>query len=93
MTDNQITITKHSTTFSGPDATRLFQAIALRSAMKLTAKTGILPRRGFTKTVMLQQVAKLTWKDYRLRDFDQAIADLSAWIDKAKASMPIVREG
>jgi hypothetical protein len=92
MTDSVITITKGGVTYSGPDATRYFQARSLLACMKLTAKTGLLPRRGFTKTVMLQRVAQLTMKDYRLRDFDKAIADLNEWVLAMAAALPVERK-
>jgi predicted transcriptional regulator of viral defense system len=92
MSDSQVIISKGSVTYSGPDAVSLFQAIALRSAMKLNAATGLLPRRGFTKTVMLSHVTRLTGKDYRVRDFDKAIADLHQWIEAMKAAMPVVQQ-
>ena len=79
-----------ATSFSGEDGTTLFQAIALRSALKLH-KVGIKVNR-HTRTKDLFAIAtRFTGNAYKARAYDQAIADMSQWIERAKAQIEIIR--
>lgn len=88
---SEIVLSAAGTMFSGPDAIHLFQAITLRSALKM-AKAGIRINR-HTKTTDLLKMAKLyTGKTYKRGQFDQARDDLKIWIDTMRSAIPITIE-
>ena len=77
--------------FVGKDATMLFAATALRAAVKLYLKTGLIPYRGMTATRMLQAVTQYTKQEYKGNGkWDRALADLHNWVETMKAGMPVV---
>ena len=79
------------TSFSGEDGTALFQVIALRSALKLH-KAGIKVNR-HTRTKDLFAIATLyTGTSYKARAYDEAIADLTQWIEQAKTQTEIITQ-
>ena len=75
------------------DAIPVFGVISLRGAIKLHKACGMIPTRGMTITKMLQRAGEITGKKYKRGQHDAAIADLTVWIDAAKASLPVEREG
>ena len=74
-------------TFVGPDATRLFSAAALHSAVGLLSH-GIAPSRGWTMTRALKTVSSYTGKTYKRTQHAQARADLKIWIETMKSALP-----
>ncbi len=80
-----------ATSFVGPDATKLAAAIILRSAIKLWAKSGIIPTRGVTISKMLSLASNYTGKTYRAGKAGAAKAqsDLTIWIDAMQAAIPV----
>lgn len=68
------------TTFTGPAATSTFQAVTLKSALKLYAKTGMRVNRAYTPTAMLKTAGKITGATYKRGQYAEAIAGLEAWI-------------
>lgn len=76
----------------GPDATRLFAATVLKSAIGLLQK-GITPTRGLTMTRALAKVTEYTGQRYKRTGAELALADLQAWIDTARSTIPVEREG
>lgn len=91
MSDSHISVSSGGTTFVGDDATRLFAACTLRSAIKLL-RAGIKPTRGYTMTKALNATTLYTRKRYRRGEVDKALADLSVWIETMRAALPVVRE-
>jgi hypothetical protein len=92
MNQNHIAVHKDGgMSFVGPDATKLFQAITLRSSLSLYAKCGMIPTRGVTITRMLALTKTFTGKTYKRgrEGAAAAAADMQVWIDAAKASMPV----
>ena len=91
MTDSYIALDSQSrpTTFAGPDATKLYQAMVLKSSLKLYAATGMIPTRGVTITRMLTLAGSFCGKTYKRGDARQAAADLQIWIDAMKCAIPI----
>jgi hypothetical protein len=82
----------NTTSFVGPDATELFRVMTLRGALDLYAKCKIVPSRRVTISRMLTMASDVTHKPYKRGDAVTASADLSAWIDAMKSSMPVVRD-
>jgi hypothetical protein len=89
MTESYVERSAGATTFVGPDATRLFQAGVLRSAIDLYVKTGLQANRAYTPANMLRAAGSITGKAYKRRQLPQASADLTTWIDAMKAALPV----
>lgn len=77
----------NAVTFAGEDATRLFAAATLRSALGLL-KAGIQPTRGYTMTKALNGATLFTGKRYRRTQVDEAREDLRIWCETMKAALP-----
>jgi hypothetical protein len=66
--------------FSGPAGVATYQALAIKHALKLYAKTGMKVNRNYTPTNMLRTAGNITGKTYKRGQFQQAIDDLEAWL-------------
>lgn len=87
--DSEITITKGGAVcVSGRDAMAFYRAIQLRAAIRLHAKTGLIPTRGFGPTKMLAAAGAITGKAYRRGQAEAAVADLDVWIATMRAALP-----
>ena len=91
MEDSSVNISNGGIMYAGPDAVRLFHAAALRSGIRLL-KVGIKPSRGWTMTKALAMCAQYTGKKYKRTQADEAMADLTIWIETMKSAIPINRE-
>ncbi len=96
MTDSKIVLHKDGgTTFSGPDATRLYSANIIKQGLLLyrASKGKILLTRGATRKLLLQRASAVSKKVYpqSAQGVDQAIVDLTIWIDNMKAALPVER--
>jgi hypothetical protein len=93
QTNDPSAVTHHNggTTFTG-DAIHLYRAVTLKGALKLHRDCGMIPTRGMTITKMFAIAQQITGKKYKRGGHDAAITDLTAWIEAAKASMPIIDE-
>lgn len=71
--------------FEGKEGVTLYQAIALKHAMKLSM-LGMQPGRGWTRKAMLNLATKFTGKEYKrgVKGLEEAWSDLCDWIEKAK---------
>ena len=94
MDDSYISVGPHGSTFSGPDAVRLQQAITLRSAIKMYVMSSgqIIPTRGMGITKMLALAGTITGKSYKRTQTTQAQDDLHIWIETMKSALPIFEE-
>ena len=90
--DSYISHSAGGTTYSGPDAVRLQQAITLRSAIKLYRACGVIPTRGMGIVNMLKLATTITSKTYKRTQSAQAEADLHIWIETMKSALPIFQE-
>lgn len=92
MTDSYVNLHDAGTTYAGPDATKLFAAITVRSGINLYLKTGLKPSRAYTPTNMSAFVSNITGKTYKRGKggLAQAAADLGLWIEAMKCAMPVV---
>lgn len=83
------------TVWAGPDATRLFAAIALATALDLYARRRLLVNRNYTPTKMLAAAGRLCGKTYRRGQHAEAWLDVRQWVNAMKAAMPVLdaREG
>jgi hypothetical protein len=93
MTDESyITSGPGHTTFVGPDATKLFAAATLRTAIGFYIKTKMQVNRAYTPTAMRAAAGRITGKSYKRSELAKAEADLSIWIEAMKAALPVVTE-
>lgn len=93
MTNSSITVHKSGgVTYDGPDATNLYRARSLASALKLYADHGLIPTRGVTITKMLQLATGYSGKVYKRGQALQAHTDVKAWADAMLAALPVKRE-
>lgn len=88
----QTSATGDATSFVGPDATELFRAITLKSAIKMHAACGIIPTRGMTITKMLKLAERYSGKTYGRGQHAAAVAvaDLDIWIATMKSALPVI---
>jgi hypothetical protein len=91
MTESYIQTGPGGTTFVGPDATELFRAATLMSALGLL-KAGIVPTRGLSSKRALAMASGYTGKKYKRGQHDLARADLKVWIETMKSALPIVEQ-
>jgi hypothetical protein len=75
--------------FVGPDAVRLYQAIVLRSALRLFSH-GIKPGRGYTLGKTLAAASAITGKPYARRQVEDAREDLRLWAEAMRERLPLV---
>lgn len=92
--DSFISHSPSGTTFCGPDAIRLQQAITLRSAIKMYIASGgqIIPTRGMGITKMLALTSTITGKKYKRSQIAEAQQDLHIWIETMKSALPIFQQ-
>lgn len=76
--------------YVGLDAVSLYRATALKSGLRLYAKTGMKPNSAWTPTAMLAAAGGITGKRYKRGQYAAAAADLQIWIDAMRAALPIV---
>ncbi|MBS3648827.1 hypothetical protein KEU06_09435 [Pseudaminobacter sp. 19-2017] len=78
-----ITQTKGAIIATG-EGVSVFQAITIKTALKLYAKTGIKANRAYTPKAMMTMAEKITGQKFRARDYLGAVAGLETWIDERK---------
>jgi len=66
--------------FEGSNGVATYRAVAIKHGLKLYAATGMKPNRAWTPTAMLATAGQITGKAYKRGQFQQAIADLDAWL-------------
>jgi len=57
----------------------IYQALAIRSGLRLYAKTGMKPNSAWTPMRMLKRAEAITGKAYRKGQYEIAAADLLEW--------------
>lgn len=89
---SQIETSASGIAFVGHDATRLFAVTALRSAISLHQKCGMIPTRGMTITKLFAAAKPYTGQTYKRGEHARAIADLTTWIEAMKSALPVVHK-
>ena len=59
----------------------IYQALAIRSGLRLYAKTGMKPNSAWTPSRMLRRASDITGKEYRLGQYEIAAKDLLDWAE------------
>ena len=78
--------------YVGPDATELFRAKAIKAAISLHGKTGMIPTRGVTITKLFAMAQGYTGKKYKRGEHDRAVNDLAVWINTMASALPIIEQ-
>ena len=68
------------TLFAGKAGVATYQALVLKSGLKLYANTGMRPNRAWTPTAMMRLAAHITGKKFKARDYLGAAAALEVWL-------------
>lgn len=87
-----VIVTPHSIALVGHDAIKFGAAVQLRAFIRLYIKTGIIPTRGVTITRMLALCQQFTGKTYKPAQKEQALEDLTNWIETMRLALQIVNE-
>jgi hypothetical protein len=88
--DSFVQVNGGSVAFIGHDAVHLYRAMVLASALKLYAKTKMLPTRGVSARAMLLHATAYTGKTYKRGEAMKAAEDVRVWVATMKAAMPVV---
>lgn len=96
--DNQSYVEHHphgGTSFVGPDATNLFRARVMASALRLYGSTGIKANRAYTPSAMLRVATEYTGKTYKVSRAEclRAAADVHEWAETMNAAIPHLEGG
>lgn len=88
--DSHIQAGEGHTAFVGPDATKLFAAATLRSAIRFYIETKLQVNRNYKPAAMRQAAGRITGKSYKRSELQKAADDLTIWIEAMKAALPVV---
>jgi len=75
--------------FVGLDATRLAHARTVYISLK-ACKAGMRLTRTATPTRSFELASKITGKTYKRGQYDQAMADVRAWILAMESALPVI---
>ncbi len=95
MQDLDSYIVKHGdgvTAFIGLDSTRLLHARTVYHALK-ACKIGMRLTRTATPTRCFDMASKISGKRYKRGQYDQAMADVRAWILTMESALPVIDKG
>jgi hypothetical protein len=77
MSKNEITFTANGgASYVGPKGVNVFRLRCLAGAIRLYAKTGMIPTRGVTITKMMKQAEQDTGKKFKKRDYITAALEV-----------------
>jgi len=80
------------TAFIGLDSTRLLHARTVYHALK-ACKIGMRLTRTATPTRCFDMASKISGKRYKRGQYDQAMADVRAWIVTMECALPVINKG
>lgn len=82
-----MTITQNAsggTTFTGKDDVALFSVITLKTAIGMYVRSKMIANRRLTPATMLAMAGEVTGKTYKRTQMQQALDDLTKYVDDAK---------
>lgn len=88
MDPSRITIHEGGAVIYTGDATRLFQAKAIRAGLR-ACKIGMRVNRAYTPSACLRTAGNIVGKTFKRGQYDEAIVALDEWINACVASMPV----
>lgn len=69
-----------------PAEISIFQALAIKGALKLYVNTGMQVNRAYTPKNMIMMVERITGKKFKRGQNRQALEALEAWINEKKGA-------
>ena len=63
-------------------APSIYQAVVLKSALKLYHRTGIKANRAYTPSAMLRTAGNITGKKFKRGEYLRAMQALEVWIEE-----------
>lgn len=63
--------------------TDMYQALVVRKALQLYAKTGIKANSAYTPSAMMRTAERITGRRFKSRDYLGATAALEVWLKEA----------
>lgn len=78
--------------FVGAKAVSIYQAIAIETALRMYARTGMRVNRMYTPKNMMATATAITGKKFKARDYCVAADALLAWRTDPANVPPIVKE-
>ena len=69
------------TVFAGEEGVSRYQAVVLKSGLKLYAKTGMKPNRAWTPTRMLRLAEHITGRKFKRGEYMLAHDALAEWLE------------
>lgn len=92
--NSEIRVADHSTTVTGKDGMLFYAAITLRQAIKMHVRSGGRMRMtaAAKPTVLLKTAEGYTKKKYKRGQYQEALDDLTNWIETMRAGLPFTDE-
>jgi len=88
MEDSYVKTNNKSFVAVGPDATAMYAAATLASALKLYDKCGLLPSSRVSLRAMLDRATQITRKTYTKKQAKLAADDVALWAHTMSAALP-----
>ena len=86
--ESVITTGPGGTMYAGKDSVELFRANLLKNSLRMASR-GLKPTRGFTLKYGLELCRRYTGRGYKRTEVEQAIKDLTVWIETMKSAIPV----
>lgn len=87
----QVSMTGGAASYVGPDGVALYRACVLRTGLRVYAKHKLRINRGYSPMAMLKAATSITGRTYTRGQYLSAAADLTAWIEAMRTSLPVVQ--
>ena len=82
-----ITTNESGTFFDGPEAIAVHRAISIADGLRLYARCGLKPTRGWSPTKALKAAEEITGKRFKRGQYTEAAFALSEWAQAARAAL------
>lgn len=81
------------TSYTGRDAVNLYRAKTLVVALRMYARSGMIPSRNVTPARMLVLASEYTGKTYKRGEHAQAAEDVMTWVNTMAVAIPTTVDG
>jgi hypothetical protein len=83
---------KSALVIDNPGGIAIYQALVVKQGLK-ACKIGMRVNRAYTPTNLMAMVYKITGTKFKLKQYDEAIAAVDAWVEQQKAAGVVLTEG
>ena len=73
--------------FVGPNAVEVYAATVIAGGLRMYARCGMIPNRGYTPTAMMRRAAQITGRKFKARDYLGAADALKEWATAQAAAI------